>query len=195
MSSSPPDSPLASPTLLHDSDDYIIRALTSTDIPAARALLAKLQPNSSPQPPIFFTQLITHPSRTCLLAFPSPSAKSALPGPAPPPVALIATALSVPPGDLPRGPTQPALTVLALGVLPAHRHRHLATRLVSAAAAIASAAPTGSVQPRVRAAVPTRDARARGFWKALGFAEEVETRPWRAGWRDEVVLVEGSVGI
>ena len=94
--------------------------------------------------------------------------------------------------------------MLALGVLPGHRQRRLATRLLAAAADAALALPSGDIRRvqqeeesntkvRVHAVVSEDDTSARAFWKARGCVEQVETRPWRAASRGGVVVVDGLV--
>ncbi|KAI0031231.1 hypothetical protein K488DRAFT_71577 [Vararia minispora EC-137] len=178
---SPPDSPLSMHTLLDDSDGYTIRALTSADVPAALKLFTKLQPTAPALSPSYFTRLLVAPHHTALLAFPSSDPNT--------PVGLLAAAAHTPNNDLcAHTPLSARLDVLLLGVLPAHRRRHLAARLVCAAARRLEA-------PRVRAEVRVRDAEGRAFWSGMGCAEEVEARPWRAGAWGEVVRLEGRVEV
>ena len=126
-------------------------------------------------------------NRICLLAFPTRKPTA--------PVAIIAAALHVPTDDLSFSPA-PSVDMLALGVLPSHRRKHLGAHLVSVAwrELALPAAAAGLKTPRLRAVLPEDDSSARAFWKALGLSETPESRPWRSGWR-AVVNVEGVVSL
>ncbi|KAI0314143.1 hypothetical protein OF83DRAFT_470993 [Amylostereum chailletii] len=205
------------------SDKFLIRSLTSADIPAVRALHASTLPNLSPLPSSFFTQLITHPTRICLLAFPfaSPTVSPApapiaspTVSPAPAPIAFISASLQIPTSDLSptRAPADAQITVLTLGVAPAYRRQHLATRLVHGAiqalrsqARSAPQVPTGHLlsskpvssssglgtstraQTRVHATMADgADGAERAFWtRGVGLVQGTVREPWMT----EMVMV------
>ena len=83
-------------------------------------------------------------NRVCLLAFPTHKPAT--------PVAIIAAALHVPTDDLSFAPA-PSVDMLALGVLPSHRRKHLGAHLVSVAwrELALPAAAAGLKTPRLRA--------------------------------------------
>ncbi|KAI0058019.1 hypothetical protein BV25DRAFT_1830577 [Artomyces pyxidatus] len=181
-------SPTSSVSDLESDEQYIIRPLTSADVIKVRALHAKLSPSSKPLRSTFFTQLLTHPARLCLIA-------TTLSAPADP-VAVITAALSVRTTDLGAGAGAFPLEVrvLTLGVLPAHRRHHLASRLLHAAVEdLCAHAKTGShsAPAYVSAEAGSLDDAGRAFWKGVGLHE---AEPWRQGWAD-VVRVEGRVAI
>ncbi|ETW80333.1 hypothetical protein HETIRDRAFT_440296 [Heterobasidion irregulare TC 32-1] len=194
MADSAPPSPLYSPVSVDADADadadaaYIIRHLSSADIPAVRQLHRTLVPH--PLPPAFFHQLLVHPTRLCLVAVPTTSSSnSAAPAPAPAPVAFISAALHTPTNDLAlsKPPSHPATQtapapapaleahILTLGVAPTHRRHRLATRLVRAAvralraqAALSALVPHAHAYAYARAAGAGAGAGAGGSYFALG---------------------------
>ncbi|KAI0258211.1 acyl-CoA N-acyltransferase [Gloeopeniophorella convolvens] len=177
-------------------DQFIIRPLTSADIQNIRALHAELAPSSPTLNPTFFHQLLTHPTRLCLIATLPSSSK---------PVACIAVALHVRTSDLSSASAQlppVEVHVLALGVRPEFRRQGIARRLLHDAATslralavnaphIPSALVGASTETRVSVDVARADGSTRAFWKHVGMDEE-EREPWQVGWRD-VVSVTGPV--
>jgi len=178
-------------------EEFVIRPLTSADIPSVRALHAELAPSSPALRPTLFHQLLTHQTQLCLIATLPSSDK---------PVACIAIALHVATSDLTSRAAPPPpieVHVLALGVLPAFRRRGLATRLLRTATAtlrvLAAKAPqmptslvTAQAPACVRAYVARDDGSARAFWNHVGMHEEERREPWIGGWRD-TVSVAGPV--
>lgn len=197
--------------------------------------------NSHPQssilglnlPSSFYQQLLLHPTRLCLVAVPfssSPSLHHTVENHGEP-VAFITTALHVPTNDLSlslrstttslksrRSASENAVEmhVLTIGVSPAFRRQHLATRLLKEAVrAIQTQARVAAQMPvvaqcsldnvveddedaesevwgkemNVTVHLPAADGEGRKFWEGIGLKEQggVRLPDARAGpWRDSV---------
>jgi len=119
---------MSSPTssILSLSDNFEIRALNSRDIKKVSDLHADTLPITYSHS--FFRKLLFHPSRICLLAYPSSNPKT--------PVAFITASITIPSHDLrtdPKKSYQSDVQILTLGVLPEYRRNGIARQLVRAA--------------------------------------------------------------